>query len=159
MTPYNIFIYPWWYPVPVVGARYLVNNRSVHIPAATGTRNAGLFVLNMQLYVNVLIAQSRLDRAVQHRYLPGQPGSCQFCKSIQSTAGDDQIIQRSSYFTPALVPRQCEWRDVLRFGGIKIFSSDDCKITLRLTGYLLGTICSSMSMSLFCNELSPLTIK
>ena len=93
--------------------------------------NAGLFVLNMQLYVNVLIGQSAPSTTEPHIHIL-------------------EMIRWSSLLTG-----QSECHEVLMFGGIKIFSSDDCEISLWLAGYLRGAICSCVSVSLFCNELSP----
>ena len=67
----------------------------------------------MQLYVNVLIATSH-----------GQPGHTRGSTSTSPHSRDDQII--------SLLTRQSECGDVLKFGGIKIFSSDDCEIVLWL---------------------------
>ena len=79
----------------------------------------------MQLYVNVLIAQAKASNT--------EPRSAEIW----------------------LVGQILEVLPLLMFGGIKIFSSDDCEIILWLAGYLPGAICSCVSVSLFCNELSP----
>ena len=83
----------------------------------------------MQLYVNVLIAQAKASNT--------EPRSAEIWL-------DGQILEGRG--PPS---------SLLMFGGIKIFSSDDCEIILWLAGYLPGAICSCVSVSLFCNELSP----
>ena len=145
MTPYIIHIYPWRYPVPVVGARYLVNNRSVHVPAATGTRNAGLFVLNMQLYVNVLIGQTTDHRS------PGQT------VDLVSLASLLEIIRLyRGALTSTLPSDPSVWvsrsSQVRRNKNSSLWWLRD--FILWLARYLPGAICCCVSESLFCNELS-----
>ena len=108
----------------------------------------------MQLYVNVLIEQSRLCRPRQILVVVTSANS-QWRLHILEI----EMIRLYRGALTLLLPSSRQCQDVLKLLGIKIFPCDDCKITLRLTGYLRVAICSSVAVSLFCNELSPFTIK
>ena len=105
----------------------------------------------MQLYVNVLIAQSRLHHAVHHTSMVSLD---LVGLDTRETSLDERsdILEMIRLYRGALtlyfqlLTRQSECHHVLKFEGPEIFSSDDCKITLWLVGlspwcYLLLRVC------------------